>query len=430
MTWQHSGGLGNNSTLKITSADTAFVDSFFRQRMNTPFTIFDSKQIWKDPDLANNVEMFPLFWDNQETSGGGTSTLFNLNRASTTLSVSANTAGTRTRQTRQRFNYQPGKSLVTIKSGNLGNQPAGIKSRLGYFDDNNGLYFQNNGGTLEVVRRSNVSGTVAEEIFAQADWNLDTMDRSANSPSGKFLDPAKSQIWFMDFEWLGVGRIRFGLFLDGVPIYIHQMLHANDLSSVYMSTPNLPVRAEIINDGSGPAASLEQMCSTVISEGGVNPNGVFRSNNLGALAASEIQAAAINTAYAVAGIRLKPNYLSADIREVDISVVETTGGSNPFLWSVHFNPTLTSGLTYTDQLRSGVQFGVGDADPADALTDNGFIIHSGYASGSTKNVQVDLGSALRLGSLIDGTPDEIVLAVTPITTNQDILASLSWREVW
>jgi len=49
-----------------------------------------------------------------------------------------------------------------------------------------------------------------------------------------------------------------------------------------MSTPNLPLRYEIENDGTGISSSFEQICSTVISEGGAQNTGLIRGLNRGA----------------------------------------------------------------------------------------------------------------------------------------------------
>lgn len=54
----------------------------------------------------------------------------------------------------------------------------------------------------------------------------------------------------------------------------------------------------------------------------------------------------------------------------------------------------------------------------------------GYIPGLIEGKSVLTPGALRLGALIDGTQDEIILSVTPLTANQDILGGLSWQEVW
>jgi hypothetical protein len=47
--------------------------------------------------------------------------------------------------------------------------------------------------------------------------------------------------------------------------------------------------------------------------------------------------------------------------------------------------------------------------------------------GESSKEQV-LENSRRLGSLIDGTPEEVYLCVTPVTTNAQALASINWKE--
>jgi hypothetical protein len=417
-------------SLPVKFGDSPSIDAFARARFSQPFTLFDSKQIWDDPDIANNAENYPLFWDNQEVSGSGTTTTFSVNRASTTLGVSLNTAGERVRQTKQRFNYQPGKSQVGIFTCIDLESASGITKRIGLFDDDNGLFFQSQDGVVSVVVRSFASGAAVNTAVAQANWNKDKMDGSG--VSGITLDFSKCQIPFVDFEWLGVGRVRFGWFVDGLPVYCHEVLNTNSLNVVYMSNPNLPVRASIDNDGTGAAATFEQVCTTVISEGGIQPNGALRFDNIGETAAVDIAAATPGVIYAVCGIRLKPAYLSADVREVFASLIENSGANNPFVWRIHLNPTITAALTYTDVPNSAIQFGVGDGTtPANnVITDAGTVVAGGYQARQDANANIPLEAALRLGSLIDGTRDQYVLSGGPLTNNQLYFGGLQWREAW
>lgn len=433
MTWQHTGVTGVSSsgsggiTSSIQFGDSPSIDAFARARISSPFTLFDSKQVWNDPDIADSAENFPLFWDNQETSGGGTTTTFNANRASTTLAVANTTAGTRVRQTRQRFNYQPGKSLLVILTGLAGNTSSGNTKRYGYYDDSNGVFYQDVGGSWSVVIRSFVSGAAVDTAIAQADWNIDPLD--GTGPSGVVLDPSKVQILFFDLEWLGVGRVRFGFFVDGVPLYCHEALHSNRTSSVYMSTANLPVRGEISNDGTGSADSVELICSTVISEGGSQANGIFRGPDPQTVTTTVIQANLANISYAVAAIRLKSAYLSAKVVPASISALITTNDN--FMWSVHYNPTLSSALTFVDIPNSAIQYAFGDTgSPGFSLTDRGTVIAGGLVSTTADVINQNVDTAISLGSLINGTSDTFVLAVTPVTAGLDARGAITWRESW
>lgn len=233
-------------------------DAFGRIRTSNITTLFDSKQVGDNR---------PLLWDDQEVSGGGTSSTYSVNRSSTTLGVSASTAGKRVRQTYQRFNYQPGKSQLVFMTGVLFSSGggSGISAAMGYFDDNNGCFVSSINGAVFANIRSYVSGAAVTTSVAQDDWNGDRLD--GTGPSGKTLDASKAQIWWCDLEWLGVGSVRMGFMIDGAFIAIHTFYNANNSTSVYMTTPNLPLRYEIANDGTGGASTLETICSTVISEG-------------------------------------------------------------------------------------------------------------------------------------------------------------------
>lgn len=388
-------------------------DAFQRTRVSTPVTLFDSKQLH---DAA------PLFWDDAETSGGGTGTSHSAATAATTITVGATTAGTRVRQTFQRFNYQPGKSQLIMMTGVLGAGAAGITRRIGYFDDNNGLYFQLSGSTLSVVRRTKVSGSVVNNPVAQADWNMAKLD--GTDPGGFTLDTSKTQIFVIDFEWLGVGAVRFGVVNEsGELLYCHQMQHANTLTTVYMSTPNLPLRYEISNDGTGAASSLVHICSQVSSEGGVQENGLLGSVTTGG---THLNADTADSLYALIGIRLKATHLATRVDLIDANLLTET--ATPFGWELRLNPTVASTFTYADVTNYSLQRALGVT--ANTVT-GGTLLASGWVAASVQArgaAGVSLSNARRLGAKIDGTRDTLVLCVRPLANSADIQGSINFRE--
>lgn len=402
-------------------ADNANIDAFGRLRVSNPFTLWDSKQVFDDVDIANNLENQPLFWDNQEISGSGTSTEFRADEASTRLSVGNLTAGRRVRQTKQRFNYQPGKSMLVVVTGVLGDPADGVTKAFGYFDDNNGFCLERTGSITRFLKRSSITGSPVDETFDQADWNIDKMD--GNGPSGVNLDFVNSQIFFTDFEWLGVGRIRLGFFIGGVPIVAHQILNANVRPTAYMTTANLPVRYLIENDGTGASAFMDSICSTVISEGGIDKNGIIRTHSTGN---THLDATTVDEQYSVLGIRLRPTHLGATINLIKMSMISETENDN-FRWFISLNPTIAGTFTFSNLANSAVQVATGVT--ANTITDPGTVMGGGFASNDTQQFSDELESALRLGSFIDGTPDELVLGVTPLSPNADIQAELTWREL-
>lgn len=395
--------------IQITSSDSGSIDAFGRQRVSSPQTLFDSKQIFDN---------LPFFWDDQETSGGGTGSTHSVDAASTTLSVSALTAGKRVRQTFRRFNYQPGKSqLIFATFSGFATEPGSIK-RVGYFDGDNGLFFESSGGVLRAVTRSKASGAVVDTAANQTDWNLDKLDGTGASLIT--LDPSKSQIAIIDFEWLGVGRVRMGFVINGLLYYVHEFLNANNLTKVYMSTPNLPVRYEIENTGAGPADTFETICSAVISEGGLETTGILRSKST---AGVHIDANAANALYAVIGLRLKAAYFGTTIQLAKVSMISE--GNQDFEWSLWWNPTVAGTFTFGDETNSACQTALGvtaNTVTGGTLIDSGFVVNQAALGAALEN-------ALALGATIAGVADRIVLCVRPLGGQADIQASITWREL-
>lgn len=418
-----SGAL--STSMKV--SDGYSLDAFGRLRTSNPQTLFDSKNIFTS-GLGTTVENQPMFYDNQQTAGTLTSTAYLENQSSQQLSVASGTAGTRVRQTKMRFNYQPGKSQLILMTFNLDGAVAGITKREGMFDDKNGLFLELAGTTVNFVRRTYVTGTAADNPVPQSSWNIDKMDGTGTS--GVTLNFSKTQILLIDFEWLGVGRVRMGFVVDGRIYYAHEFNNANVLDKVYMSTPNLPLRSEISNDGGGIAASMTQICSSVISEGGSEDLGNIRYVST---AGTHLDANTENTLYALIGIRLKSSYIGATIKQLH-SALQIHTASSKLEWVILLNPTVAGSFTYADLAYSAVQVAKGAT--ANEVTggieiNGGFVESGGAATGASGSDSRGLANALYLGSLIDGTVETLVLCVRPIggSTNVDVEGSLTWREL-
>ena len=385
-------------------------DAFGRLRTSNPETLFDSKQIFDNA---------PNFWDDAEQSGGSTTSTHSADTASTTLGVALNTAGNRVRQTYQSFNYQPGKSQLIFMTFVLDESGGGtgITRYVGQFNSDNGLFLKDDEGTYKFVRRTHVTGSPVDNEVAQSSWNIDTMD--GTGPSGITIDFTKTQILVIDYEWLGVGRARMGFNIDGVTYYAHSFNNANNLDEVYMSTPNLPLRYEIDNDGTGAASGLKTICCSVQSEGGEQQLGILRHKDSGS-----VGSLSSGTTYAMIGIRLKSAYIGLDVFLENLSLLATTTNDQAH-WELKLNPTVDGTFTYSGQTNSGVEIATGANTNTVTL---GTDIDGGYFS-TALPISPTIPNARRLGAAIDGTVDEIVLTCTPITNNITVEASLTWREL-
>jgi len=403
----------------IKFAQSPNLDAFGRLRVSNPLTLFDSKQVFDNQ---------PLIWDDSEVSGSGTTSTHSVDEARSRLAVSATTAGKRVRQTFMRFNYQPGKSQLAYLTGVplVSGGGAGIVTEFGLFDDDNGIFFRYDEGTLKFVIRSNVTGSPVDTEVAQSSWNLDKFDGSGEGAS---LDLSKTQLLVIDLEWLGVGSVRVGWVYNGKIIYAHQFNHANIKSTVYMSTPNLPLRYSIENDGTGAASSMDHNCSTIISEGGQAKNGVLR---YASTEGTHVACASENVVYAIIGIRLKSTHIAETV-DVEKVAIQIQDGSNTGEWIVILNPTVTGTFNYTGETNSGIEVGLGTGAPT---VTNGVRLDGGFAQSSTGGGGSGGGTeavlnAIRLGAAIDGTVDEIVLCWMPNggTSAHEIEGSIHWREL-
>ncbi len=174
-------------------------------------------------------------------------------------------------RTDQYHHYVPGVSqttLMTIMSGDAGK--AGVLREWGYFDDENGMGFRLDGTQLSVFVRSSVSGATTETVINQTDWADDTFDGSGdlNNPSGDTIDLTAINIYWMDIQWLGGGRIRFGIYERGLRRQVHEYYHANLFPYANMQKGSLPVTVRQENTGApGSTSELKLVCCGVLAEG-------------------------------------------------------------------------------------------------------------------------------------------------------------------
>jgi hypothetical protein len=394
------------------------IDSFSRLRVGLPFTLFESKQTTDDQ---------PLLWEN--TTPAGTSATHSLQRASTTLQVDANTAATASRTSRQYLQYAPGKSQLILMTGVVQQTgTTGLTRRLGYFDDNNGVFYEHVGETMSVVIRSNTSGSPVDTSVAQSSWNIDRLD--GTGPSGITVDWTKAQIFGIQFQWLGVGSAQFFLDINEEVLPIHRVDHANVADSVYMSTPNLPLRYELQGDGANDAGTLEVICCSVQQEASPNGSqGIQRGVDRGR---AELTVPNNTSGRVLVAIRLKSGYEGVRIIVRNVSILATSAAT--FIWHLVLNPTISSGsYTFTPVTNAAVDVHNTTNDPA--ITDfTGTVLASGchtQANGGRGSIDFEFNNneLLHLGTNASGTNDILAFVVYNAGGGStDYLGSLNWLE--
>jgi hypothetical protein len=313
-------------------------DAFGRTTVSQPFTLADYSHVFGEaPELISLV------------NGVGSTISVVPNEASIRLIVGTADGDYAIHQSRMYHHYMPGKSQLILESFCFGGTTSiAASKRIGYFDDRDGVFFQQDGsGNLSFVQRSYVTGTAVDLTFTQSHWNKDKCDGSGQS--GFNLDVTKSQLLFFDYQWLGVGRLRCGFVHDGENVIAHEVYHSNNLSTVYWSNPSLPIRCEVRNISSSTStASMDQICASVMSEGGYEGSGIDFA------AASELRY--IETLFGTLpciAIRLKNNFNGFPNRvTVRPGMVDMLGLNNPFKYEIWRLPG-TSSIIGGDWISAG-----------------------------------------------------------------------------
>lgn len=221
-------------------------------------------------------------------------------------------------QSRKYHNYMPGKGQFILQSFVMGPAVSGSIKRIGYFDDLDGIFLEEDAtGSLNWVVRSSVTGVPVETRVKQSNWNVRTL---FNEPF--ILDTTKTQLMFIDFQWLAVGRVRCGFAHKGEFVLTHTFDHSNVLDVPYMRNPNLPVRAEVRNTIT-TNSGMKGICATVISEGGNPEAGKTWAVSSGRV----LQSVGSASLQPLLAIRLKNTYNGFDnrtyVRLIDSSVFAT-----------------------------------------------------------------------------------------------------------
>jgi len=346
------------------------------------------------------------------------------NESSFNLSVTAANGSSVISQAKVTQPYQPGKSLLTLESFCFATLAAGCRQRVGYFTDNNGVYFEADGTTLYLVIRSKASGTVIEERVAQEDWNTNTLKTATSpNPSGYILNPALVNIFWCDIEWLGVGSVRAGFVINGEFVVCHTFQHANQSGNVtvYMTAATLNPRYEITNTAATAGArTMKQICSTVISEGGYSPTPAI------GYVGSGIQATRLSTGNVytnLATIRLNPACIDAVVlpSQIDLLLTDVQYGS----WQLVLNASNVAGLTYAN-----VNGGVVQANTSAVQIGDGTVVYGGVTSSrDTFTVGEDIARRLQLQRHANGTPITLTLCAGYGQNNADLIWRFGWSEV-
>jgi hypothetical protein len=386
-------------------SDTPNIDAFGRLRTAAVQNLLDIKHVYdKNPLQVNEI-----------TAGTATS-VFDQQYARVRMSTSANNDLV-IRQAKTHPIYQPGKSQLYEGSFSNFKLETNIIKRIGGFVSTtastynsvfDGFFLESNGVTNTISFQIWRSGTTIYSA-ATTTWRTNEFD-----PTN--LNWANAQLLMVDYQWLGVGRMRFGLALSGQTIYFGEHNCSNNEPNVYMSSPNQPIRYEIRQVGVG-SGYFDMICSQISTEGALN--GLY--STVGVIHSNTATLSSSGTKYPYIGYRLKPNYKSVTSQYSSLSVLNTSNDN--YLLTIEFNPTLSSTPVWTDIPNSPFQYSLGTG--ATTITSDGHIMSSLIGEAGTSaltTLKLD-DNQIRVGSNINGTLDEMWVNITPLGANATFLGT-------
>lgn len=394
--------------------DGAETDPFGRLRVSNNHLLLSSQLTY---------DLLPLVWETSTV--GGLSSVVHLPNESSALLTAGVTAGDKAvRQTKRYWLYRAGQGhSIAMTFAGLG-QTTDYRKRVGYFDANNGVFLEVTGTEVALVLRTSTSGSPVDTRVLQDDWNGDKFKGSG--PSGVTIDFAKAQILVIDLQWLGVGTVRVGFDVGGL-VYAHTFENSNLNPTVYMRSGSLPCRYEIeCTSNSEGGASMRQICTSVVREGGNEEEG-FLSSYTTSVATP---LGATTTPQSALSIRLRSSHIRGFLRPLSAELTNLT--SSKMRWEVVLNPTLTGALTWANWGQSGQV----------SVTQLPYTIGSGHAIGSGSiasqgNSKLTIGAGLGLESVlgvaanIAGTSDIVSFIVeSDSAVAQDLIAGFTYLELF
>lgn len=331
------------------------------------------------------------------------------------LSTTANGPDSATLTSAERGRYVPGYAVeggigVRLPAAPTGDQAA----RWGLFDADNGFLFGQDADGLFVGRRSGG----AETLTRRADWNGDELD--GTGPSGLTLDPADGHIYQITYTWYGYGVIEYRIVASGPtnrqrPITVHR---TRVTGSVSTEQPNLPIRAEVANNGTATALDLFVGGRRQHVLGSYEPNRRITTER-------RLGMASIGTTFLpVISMRRKSAFLGTSVKLGKVEILTDAD----LVWQVRTGASLTGASYATPTDHDAAETAVEADTSATALT-GGEVIDQGLLHTAQGAANFSDALAPPRFDLI-GTEPVTLTARRVSGTNATISAVFGAREEW
>ena len=190
-----------------------------------------------------------------------------------------------------------------------------------------------------------------------------------------------------------------------------------------MGTAILPCRYEITS--TGPTATLRQICSTVISEGGYSPSGL--AQGIGHTLATPVRLANDQSFKPIISIRLKSTNPDAVVVPINFTIVPKDQAVVKY--NVYRRGVTTGGSWVSARSNSSVEYNL-----APATLSSGTISETGFLVSNNQSINAPQGAAFTFGNQLERDPFtptmyEYVITAATLGTNIDVYADINWQEV-
>ncbi len=321
-------------------------------------------------------------------------------------------------QSKEFHHYFSGKSQqVEITAIDMSCTGDEVK-RFGYFSSSiaaphtanfDGFFLENAGGTIriKIYNDGTLIASLDPTTGAGADW--------FNS-----IDLANFNVHFFDFLWLGGAILRYFVVNGGFK-YVTGYSHANVAASLFMKSPNQPLRIELRTTTN--AATLTYVCAQVSTEGIDSPDVgkvfAFTTGDAG------LTLATAGTEYLVLAIRQPVAYrhVSAFLDSIDLA----SRSNNQVRFRIALNPTLVNVLEaqWAEVTNTTLEYVVGNG--TDETGSGGTLIgakstNTNLAANSAKNSFLN-----RINHTITGVSDVIAVLAVPAANNAIVDVAINMR---
>jgi hypothetical protein len=332
--------------------DDGSLDAFERLRVSEQRNVFEYNFGALVPSSATTI------WEATAVSSGTlalTTQLYGSDMSSLTTNGSGYWI-----QSYNHVRYRPGIGVLMRFTFNFNELTTNVRMRLGMFTDQgtfpstagDGFYIEADGAAIALVRRYSTTQSIGqEERVLQANWNLDKLDGTGSS--GVNLDWTKAQHFVCEYQWLGVGFIRFGFDCGGVDgiVWCHEFNAANNITGPWGRTGSLPVRAEVFNTGVTATAGRLTLINVVVQHEGAIEDRQFRY--FGATTGGTLRTVGTgNNLYPLMSLRAaSTNDLTKRARiipqNISVSVITAGTGTTSIQVALLMIPTPNTGATFS-----------------------------------------------------------------------------------